>query len=78
MENANKVKTPATTIGLGADVGGSERRSEEWSYALVVGMLLYLAGDTRPDIAFAVHQAARSSHRLMQCHNDAVKRFVRY
>ena len=46
MENAIKVKTPATTVGLGADVGGSECRNEEWSYASVVGMLLYLAGIT--------------------------------
>ena len=30
MENANKVKTPATMVGLGANVGGSERRNEEW------------------------------------------------
>ena len=40
MENANKVKTPATTVGLGADVCGRERRNEEWNYASVVGMLL--------------------------------------
>ena len=78
MENANAVKTPATTVGLGADVGGKEQRNEEWSYASVVGMLLYLAGNTRPDIAFAVHQAARFSHKPMQCHEDAVKRIVRY
>ena len=35
MENANKVKTPATTVGLGANVGGSKLRNIEWSYALV-------------------------------------------
>ena len=65
-------------VGLGADVGGREQRNEEWSYALVVGMLLYLAGNTKPDIAFAVHQAAQFSYRLMQCHEDAVKRIVWY
>ena len=41
-------------------------------------MLLYLAGNTRPDIAFAVHQAARFSHKPMKVHEDAVKRIVRY
>ena len=65
-------------VGLGADVSGSERRNEEWSYASVVGMLLYLAINTRPDITFAVHQAAWFSHRPMQCHEDAVKRIMRY
>ena len=41
-------------------------------------MLLYLAGNTRPDIVFVVHQCARFSHRPMKCHEDAVKRIVRY
>ena len=71
-----KLMTPATTVGLGADVIGREGRNEEWSCASVAGMLLYLARNTRPDIAFAVHQAARFSHRPMQCHEDAVKRIV--
>ena len=44
----------------------------------MVGMLLYLVGNTRPVIAFAAHQAARFSHRPMQCHDVAVKRIVRY
>ena len=78
MENANKVKTPAMTIGLGANVGGSEHRNEEWSYASVVGMLLYLASNNWPDIAFAVHQVAQFLSRPMQCHEDVVKRIVRY
>ena len=77
MEKANPTKTPASTVGLGADVGGAPRR-ESWSYASVVGMLLYLAGNTRPDIAFAVHQCARFSHRPLRVHEDAVKRIVRY
>jgi hypothetical protein len=37
---------------------------EEWSYASGVGILLCLAGNSRPDIAFAVHQAARFTHAL--------------
>jgi hypothetical protein len=41
-------------------------------------MLLYLAGNSRPDIAFAVHQAARFSHAPKQSHAVAVKRIVRY
>ena len=40
--------------------------------------MLYLAGNTQPGIAFAVHQAAWFSHRPMQCHENTVKRIVRY
>ena len=50
MENSNKVKTTDTTIGLGANVGGSGQRNTEWSYASVLGMLLYLASNTSPVI----------------------------
>ncbi len=45
---------------------------------IVVGMLLYLAGNTRPDIAFVVRQCARFLRRPMKSHEDAVKRIVRY
>ena len=41
-------------------------------------MLLYLAGNTWPDIAFAVHQCAWLSHQPKKCHEDEVKRIIRY
>ena len=44
----------------------------------VVGMLLYLSGNSRPDIAFAVNQAARFTHDPKESHAIAVKRIVRY
>ena len=77
MAEVNTAKTPATMMGLGADVGGAPWK-ESWSYPLVVGMLLYLVGNTRLDIAFAVHQCAWFSHCPMKCHEDAVNRIVRY
>jgi len=76
-EYTNSAKTPAATTCVGADLGG-KNRDKNWNYASVVGMLLYLAGNTRPDIAFAVHQAARFSHKPMKVHEDAVKRIARY
>jgi len=44
----------------------------------VVGMLLYLASNSRPDIAFAVHQCARFSHCPCSTHEIAVKKICRY
>jgi hypothetical protein len=52
--------------------------SEDWNYASVVGMLLYLANNSRPDIAFAVSQCARFTHDPRQPHAVAVKRICRY
>jgi hypothetical protein len=41
-------------------------------------MMLYLASNSRPEIAFAVHQCARFNHCPRLCHEVAVKRIARY
>ena len=51
---------------------------EEWSYPSIVGMLLYLSTNTRPDITFAVSQVARFGHNPKKSHVTAVKTIVRY
>jgi hypothetical protein len=55
-----------------------ELMTEEWSYPSIVGMLLYLSTNTRPDIAFAVSQVARFSYSPKQSHASAVKQIVCY
>ena len=62
---------------IGADKDG-EPFDEEWSYPAAVGMLLHLSSNTRPDIQYAVHSAARHSHSPKKSHGQAVKRIVRY
>ena len=52
--------------------------TEEWNYRSIIGMLLYLSTNTRPDIAFAVSQAARFSNHPKQSHARAVKTIIRY
>jgi hypothetical protein len=39
---------------------------------------MYLANNTRPDIAFATHQCARFTHNPKKSHARAVKRIARY
>ena len=39
---------------------------------------MYLSSNTRPDLQFAVHQAARFTHNPKHSHAQAVKRIVRY
>ncbi|GKY94961.1 hypothetical protein MPSEU_000460700 [Mayamaea pseudoterrestris] len=68
---------PASQVALGSDPDGSPM-VEKWGYASIVGMLLYLSTNTRPDIAFAVSQVARFNSSPKQSHAIAVKTIVRY
>jgi len=51
---------------------------ETWNYRSIVGMLLYLSTNTRPDITFAVSQVARFSSNPKKSHATAVKTILRY
>jgi Reverse transcriptase (RNA-dependent DNA polymerase) len=77
MSECNGCDSPATIDPLHADKDG-EPFDEEWAYDGVIGMLMYLAGNTRPDIAYAVHQAARFTHGSRNSHAAGVKRILRY
>ena len=60
MEHFNGLPTPTKVDApLGTDANGSEAK-RDWPnlYASVIGMMLYLASNTRPYISFAVHQCA--------------------
>ena len=77
LTSANPNHIPTTQEALGSDPDGVLMK-ETWSYRSIIGMLLYLSTNTRPDIAFAVSQAARYSNKPMQSHATAVKTIVRY
>ena len=77
LEDCNPNRTPSLKEALGMDTDGPSM-SDTWSYPSVVGMLLYLSGNTRPDITFAVSQVARFTHAPKQSHAIAVKRIARY
>ena len=77
MEGCNPSSTPSTVEGLSSNEEG-KRMTDTWNYRSVVGMMLYLSSNTRPDIAYAVSQVARFSHCPKQSHAEAVKMIVRY
>lgn len=77
LTNSNPNWTPTSHDALGADPNGPAMK-DDWNYRSVIGMLLYLSTNTRPDIAFAVSQAARFSNNPKQSHATAVKTIVRY
>ena len=77
MEGCTKIGTPTKIKALGKDESG-DPLMELWSYASVVGMLMYLVSNSRPDIAFAVHQCACFCHCTRRSYEKAVKSIVRY
>jgi hypothetical protein len=49
-----------------------------WQYRSLIGKLNFLAQNTRPDIAMAVHMCARFVTKPNRVHQDAVKYLCRY
>ena len=80
MQYCNPEDTPTTSTGpLGKDINGkAPQRQHQWQYASVIGMMMYLASNSRPDIAFAVHQCARFTHCVKASHENAVLRICKY
>ncbi len=69
--------TPANIDPLPSDPDG-EPMKESWNYRSIIGMLIYLSTNTRPDITFAVSQVARYGNNPKQSHAKAVKKILRY
>lgn len=79
FQNDTKIATsPALTTKI-LDAGKkNEPHNAEWHYRRIIGKLNFLEKSCRPDIACAVHQAARFSSNPRQNHTEAVKRIARY
>ena len=74
-------KPAATPVAQGTKLLKATDDSEHFDatlYKSAVGMLLYLSGWTRPDIAFAVSNVARFCSRPTKEHWVAVKRILKY
>ena len=77
LSAANGTKTPAPKPALPRDLDG-QPFEEDYNYASVVGMMMYLACNSRPDIAFAVHQCAQHTHKPTALHAKYLKQIGRY
>jgi hypothetical protein len=73
----NEILTPVGKPLLNKDLDGVPQKYD-WEYQSAIGMLTYLTGSVRPDIAMAVHQCARFSVKPMHLHKQAVMRIGRY
>lgn len=74
---SHSASNPANKETLGIDTNGQPTQ-EHWDYCLVVGILMYLASNSHPDIAFAVQQCAHYSHCPKASQNVAVKKICQY
>ena len=74
---ATPKKTPCLKAPLSKDIDG-DPITGAFNYPSVVGMLLYLAGHTRPDISYAVSCAARFCFAPRHSHEVGVKMIGRY
>ena len=80
MEHCNGLPTPTEVEALlGTDANGYEAR-RYWtnSYDSIIGMVLYLASNTRPDIYFAVHRYDRFTHNTKASHETSMKRIFQH
>ena len=78
MEDCNPNSVPAAQVALGSNPNDAAWPQTPWRYSSIVGMLLYLANNTRPDIQFAVSQVARFNNSPKMSHASAVKTIIRY
>ena len=62
---------------LSKDLEGASRTST-WEYQSTIGLLNYISGSSRPDIAYATHSDARFSANTEASHNKGVKRIIKY
>ena len=76
VEDLPTVDTPADET-LSKDEMG-EPANCTWSYPSAIGMLWYLYGHSRPDIGFAVSQAARFAFNPKCSHELALLRIGQY
>ena len=76
-QRINPSKVPAIKNLLHKDSSGPARKFD-FNYRQIVGMLTYLQGTTRPELAMSVHQCARFSSDPKLTHDRAIIRIIRY
>ena len=78
LENSRRYTTPASGEPLRATQDGDKLPDETWSYASILGGVLYIANLTRPDVAFTANRLTRYLKKPNSTHCQALKRLVRY
>ena len=77
QSEVNQRDTPVSKPLLHEDLEGLERK-HSWNYRSAVGMLGYLSGTSRAELAIAIHQCARFNNFPRLSHERAIIRIFRY
>jgi hypothetical protein len=85
MDIAYSARTPMIVRALEKDKDlfkpreeGEEVLGQEYLYLSVIGVLMYLANNTRPDIAFAVNCIIKHCKAPTMRHWNGIKNILRY
>ncbi|KAE9312992.1 hypothetical protein PR003_g19619 [Phytophthora rubi] len=77
-DSANKCGNPMETKARLVPAGDDESVDSSYDYRGALGMLMYLATCTRPDLAYALGQLSRFVSKPTTKHVGALKRVLRY
>ncbi|UYV61181.1 hypothetical protein LAZ67_1003719 [Cordylochernes scorpioides] len=77
MENCKEVPTPGSKE-INLDNHIEDDNCEQHTYQEALGMLMFLAVNTRPDIAYITSKLSQYSRQPKQMHWTAIKRVMRY
>ena len=80
VDHCNGLPTPTKVEAHLGIYDNSSEAKRDWpnSYASVIGIMLYMASNTIPDISFSVYQCSRFTHNTKASHETDVKRICRY
>ena len=77
MEDANPKKIPSPKDPLGRDLHGRPF-SQDFNYAIIVDIMMYLCNNSCTNISFAVNQCARYTQNPIETHATYLKHVGRY
>ncbi|KAI0999467.1 hypothetical protein K3495_g8730 [Podosphaera aphanis] len=76
--NSNDLPIPAGTVLKESEESDLLKKDETGLYRQIIGSVIYLANNTRPDIAYAVGQLARFMLKPGTIHLKMTKHLLRY
>ena len=78
IERCNLVQTPTSQVELGSDLEEESFSNKKGNNPYVVGMLLYVANNNRPDITFDIIKVVKFISKLKKSHSKEIEMILYY